>query len=585
MQRVQVSAWPHACIHRLRSSAGVVLAVSVLIPRLAAADDLLPDVTVDANVLAQQRVETSGGSKRLWFSTATPNLGPGTLEVRAGTLDSTTLQAPVVQRIYRSDGSFWDRPAGALANDPEHGHMHFEGWAVYRLRAIGPDASPGAVLVESYKTSFCLFDLTVLDLSNPFLEGSKYSTCGVEVQGISAGWADVYDLNVPGQVLDISNVPDGEYWLEAEVDPEHQILELDETNNVARLRIFLGPAPAFEPDAYEPNDTMDDVAMQPLGAPNSSRLGSLSKTLQLDDLTMGVDGVDQFEFQLPHAAIGGMVAIGSPFQESDLDLAVFDSTGAAVGWSTGASNYEQISLAGLPAGGYAIRVVGYDLDNPGYWLRVDPGLNEPPEIQLLSPANKIWVERAFENPELHWTVLDAEHDETHVSLELARARMLDKSAIAPAAYQRVDGATGGVNLNSEGLDLGEWFVHASISDAGGMSEAWAPGSLVIYLKGDVDFSGTVDGSDLAVACRALERGQLETGWNVILDMNRDGKVDASDQQALRRLVVPRSNPRCVTCSQAQPQLGRRRELQSAGPVGCGSRTPFCSGTARTRPDR
>src|SRR6185436_1880253 len=41
------------------------------------------------------------------------------------------------------------------------------------------------------------------------------------------------------QWIDVTDVPDGRYWLEVAVDPENHLLESDETNNVVRVPIEL----------------------------------------------------------------------------------------------------------------------------------------------------------------------------------------------------------------------------------------------------------------------------------------------------------------------------------------------------------
>jgi hypothetical protein len=489
--------------------------------------------------LGETRVETLADSKRLWFSTATANLGPGILEVRGGT--------PVVQRIYRSDGTFWDRPTGELEYEPEHGHIHFENWAVYRLRTVSSDGSPGPVVSQGTKTSFCLFDVQVLDYSNPYLQESRYWQCDPTVQGITPGWADVYDYTVPGQWLDITGLPDGHYWLEAEVDPNNQILELDETNNVSRIEIFLGPPPPLTPDAYEPNDTFDELASRVEGEANSPRLGVINQRVEIDDLSMGDEGEDFFSFRLEHPAKGGLVATESLYLEGDLDMILLNSAGALVDFSSTLGSYERISLAGLPEGEYSIEIFSYYGTNPQYSLVIDPGLNAPPEIQLTAPMSTVWVERAFENPAVKWTAFDPEGDPTLVSLSVARERTLDKSTITLLTYQHVDGATGAVNINTntEALDLGEWFVHATITDGGGIGEAWAPGSFVIYVKGDLNFDGVVDRADLLLLKRARGPRGFKAGWNFILDMNRNGTLGVDDLLAFSRLVLANSaGPTC-----------------------------------------
>jgi hypothetical protein len=146
----------------------------------------------------------------------------------------------VYQRIYRSDGTFWDRSAGEFIYHPSHNHIHVESWCIYRVREILPGDGVGAVVAEGEKTSFCLMDLGVHDPSLPnFDPDGQFFECATTVQGISVGWYDVYGKHLDGQWIDITDVAPGEYWLEAEVDPEGHVLETDETNNVKRVRLTI----------------------------------------------------------------------------------------------------------------------------------------------------------------------------------------------------------------------------------------------------------------------------------------------------------------------------------------------------------
>jgi hypothetical protein len=43
------------------------------------------------------------------------------------------------------------------------------------------------------------------------------------VNGISVGWADVYNWFLPGQFIEVSGLPDGYYRLETEADPNNTI--------------------------------------------------------------------------------------------------------------------------------------------------------------------------------------------------------------------------------------------------------------------------------------------------------------------------------------------------------------------------
>jgi hypothetical protein len=169
----------------------------------------------------------------LRVSTATPNTGAGPLELRGS---STT--PGVDQRIFRADGSFYDRFAGSFTFHPGHGHLHFDNWIHLHLRAVEPGNDVGDIIASGDKTSFAIIDLVHYD---PDLPGSPNSIQygGGLVQGLSVGWADVYSANLPDQWIDITDVPSGQYWLEAVVDPENSILESNETNNATRILIDL----------------------------------------------------------------------------------------------------------------------------------------------------------------------------------------------------------------------------------------------------------------------------------------------------------------------------------------------------------
>jgi hypothetical protein len=146
----------------------------------------------------------------------------------------------VKQRIFRSDGSHYGIVAGHFVYHPQHNHTHFDDWAIYRLREVRPADGVGAVIAKGHKTSFCLLDSFEYDTSLPNSPTHpEFFTCGTDTQGISVGYEDLYDKSIPGQWIDITDVPNGEYWLESEVDPKNNVLEKDEANNVARIKVTI----------------------------------------------------------------------------------------------------------------------------------------------------------------------------------------------------------------------------------------------------------------------------------------------------------------------------------------------------------
>ena len=60
-----------------------------------------------------------------------------------------------------------------------------------------------------------------------------------QVVGISAGAWDTYRMHLPDQYLEITGVPDGRYVLEIELDPNDNVAESNERDNLACIVIGL----------------------------------------------------------------------------------------------------------------------------------------------------------------------------------------------------------------------------------------------------------------------------------------------------------------------------------------------------------
>ena len=65
--------------------------------------------------------------------------------------------------------------------------------------------------------------------------------------GLSPGWADPYSWLLPDQRLDITGLANGEYRLQATVDPDNWFRESDETNNGTWVDLRLRTTPDGSP--------------------------------------------------------------------------------------------------------------------------------------------------------------------------------------------------------------------------------------------------------------------------------------------------------------------------------------------------
>ena len=496
----------------------------------AQAQELLPDVVIEPQFSFVIRIDTTPlpGRTLLRLSTATANIGEGRLEIRARSVIDAT-QREVVQRIYRSDGSYSERLAGTFTHHAEHGHFHFDDWTRFGLREIGPDGEIGAVVAGGAKQSFCLLDLVIHDASNPsFRRPGFYTTCGADVQGITPGWSDLYNFSLPGQWIDVTGLPSGVYWLEAIVDPDDRVLEADETNNSAGRLVAVFPE-GIPRDRYEDNDSPASVLAREEGGPDSPNLGLLDAPIEIDDLTMD-DLLDYFAFRMERAGgPGDFVRIEAHHETGDIDLALYDASLRLTAQSRGPSSLEQISLAGLPPGAYFIVVSRFSGTVPGYTLSIDPAGNHPPGIELLRPEEPgVWVERALETVAVEWIAWDPDGDATSVSLYLDRDRVLDKETLPIVAPGGLSGADGLAYVSTAALALGPWFLYAEVGDGGAVSGDWAPGPLIVYEKGDLDQDGDVDHADLRAVVRIHAGRTRPSDGDVVADMDRDGEVDARD---------------------------------------------------------
>src|SRR6266496_442776 len=192
--------------------------------------------------------DTNTVKKLLRFSNAVANLGDGPLDVFPVN-DATSGTTEAYQRLYSHDtnGNWYvvaTNHIGTFVFHPAHTHWHFENFARYELHYVAAEVSVvSSVFAAAEKVSFCLVDDVFLD---PVLEhtGSQsYTNCGqLSPQGISVGWVDVYPWTLPDQDLDITGIPDGDYWLVSTADPGNLINEgggETEYNNTAAAKVRI----------------------------------------------------------------------------------------------------------------------------------------------------------------------------------------------------------------------------------------------------------------------------------------------------------------------------------------------------------
>ncbi len=180
---------------------------------------------------------TEQGARRcLRFDQIIANHGEGPFELRYR-MEGLATDQQLRQRIYSSDGSVADLAVDSYEFHPTHAHFHYKSFGQAFLYRVRPDGSRETVR-ESKKNGFCMVDVE----NTPFGSDERglpyrgeaprryhFPDCNIAserdeagvsmVNGISAGWADVYNWFLADQYIEISGVPDGIYLLETVANP------------------------------------------------------------------------------------------------------------------------------------------------------------------------------------------------------------------------------------------------------------------------------------------------------------------------------------------------------------------------------
>ncbi len=333
------------------------LAVDVLEDRTLLAA-MLPDMFAWASqskgYLHDYRVEGS----LLRFTTALANQGTGHLELRGGAVLANGNQE-VFQRIFNDNGTFADRLAGQFTYHSSHGHIHFDGYAIYNLRA-NVDGQVGAVVRSGGKISFCLLDVAKYVSS---AGSARYGSCG-QVQGVTAGWSDVYNRTLPDQLIDITGIADGNYFLEVVVDPDNQLVESNETNNITAIPVTIAGGPGATGDRFESNNSFATAT-------------SLGVVTSRTEVGLSIHTTTDRDFYRFDAASNGVFSVDSLFNHSfgNLSMFAYSSNQSLVASSTSADDDEHIEWNAVGGQSYFVEVRGASGAINGYSLDFDgPGL-------------------------------------------------------------------------------------------------------------------------------------------------------------------------------------------------------------------
>lgn len=175
-------------------------------------------------------VDKEGSDYYLRFDSTTANYG-GPLEIVVPSLANKQIYQKIYDAKMGGKVVINTKIGADILYHPTHNHFHFQEFNDFSL--VKRD-SKGIYRETSYlgdKSSFCILDLMRVASGGPSYR--TYGACGATKQGLSPGWADIYDASLPGQYIKLgkSMLPDGQYGIRTTADPSNKLFESNDNNN------------------------------------------------------------------------------------------------------------------------------------------------------------------------------------------------------------------------------------------------------------------------------------------------------------------------------------------------------------------
>jgi hypothetical protein len=213
------------------------------VPSIPATGDLLPDLTMLP--LEAFHMAYDGDRKVLRFDAVVVNVGKGPLDVTGTRPSVIERDLKVTQNVLQADGDAREVETEAVMRYEKvdgHDHFHLLDFQRYRLRPADSTEWRG-----SRKEGWCLVDDGSFG-GQPSRYNENEFDCGFEEendalevrQGLSEGWADVYDWYLEGQYIELDDYTlPGDFCVAADADPEQLLTEATRENNATSTLVHV----------------------------------------------------------------------------------------------------------------------------------------------------------------------------------------------------------------------------------------------------------------------------------------------------------------------------------------------------------
>ncbi|MGX7671546.1 lysyl oxidase family protein [Plantactinospora sp. DSM 117369] len=192
-------------------------------------------------------IDSKNGRDHVIFSATVWNAGPAPLIVRGYRRPGEDVMDAYQYAVDRAGRTAGFEPVGTMEWDPRQGHEHWHFTDFARYSLLGADRQE---IVRSQKEAFCLANTDAVDtlVENASLDpGNRdlHSSCGkvsslAVSQALAVGWGDTYAQTLPGQSFDVTDLPNGEYFVEIVANPNGNLVETTGSNNTVLRKIVLG---------------------------------------------------------------------------------------------------------------------------------------------------------------------------------------------------------------------------------------------------------------------------------------------------------------------------------------------------------
>lgn len=207
-------------------------------PDAATLPDLIPLPSWGIRVENYRRRSVMSFGATVWTAGASDLVVEGFRREGEATMDA-------FQYFYENGSVVGKARVGELEFDSRdgHSHWHFKQFAAYSLL----DAD-GEEVLTSGKEAFCLASTDAIDLTLPGVDlnptiglstacGSPSSIWVREI--LPLGWGDTYFQGLPGQSFNVTDLPNGKYFIRVEANPGGLLHEQSHENNVELREIRL----------------------------------------------------------------------------------------------------------------------------------------------------------------------------------------------------------------------------------------------------------------------------------------------------------------------------------------------------------